>query len=356
MRHNEEEDDDSMPGQDSFVDVICNMVGILITLVVVVGIRVSQVVIEPPTEVTPVVAQTASPEKLAELKAELTDAFRARGAAEDEIETAILQARDMRANSELVEMRREQLTIVRAQVEQSIAERRAELDAESQKQFDAQRQIAEAQIKLNALMQEQLSILSQPANVEKLECVPTPIAKGVSGDSIHVRLSHGQLAVIPVAAFVDEFKARGTDYLRSSLATNNEAKDTYGPINGFRMRYQIIEKVLEDDVPGNSRMTNPQRKTLLQRLIFLPTDDDIGIALEQALLPGSEFSRALQDRKSPSDAVIAWVYTDSFEELRLLKKALWDTGVPLAVLPQLPGQQITFSFGSSGEGLRAVAQ
>jgi hypothetical protein len=49
-----------MPGQDSFVDVICNMVGILITLVVVVGIRVSQIVIDPPTEATPAVVQSAA--------------------------------------------------------------------------------------------------------------------------------------------------------------------------------------------------------------------------------------------------------------------------------------------------------
>ena len=41
MRHVEEPEDDSMPGQDSFIDVICNMVGILITLVVVVGMRVT---------------------------------------------------------------------------------------------------------------------------------------------------------------------------------------------------------------------------------------------------------------------------------------------------------------------------
>ena len=52
MRRAEEPEDDSMPGQDSFIDVICNMVGILITLVVVVGMRVSQIVIEPPVEAT----------------------------------------------------------------------------------------------------------------------------------------------------------------------------------------------------------------------------------------------------------------------------------------------------------------
>ena len=36
------DDDDSMPGQDSFIDVVCNMVGILIVLVMIVGVRASR--------------------------------------------------------------------------------------------------------------------------------------------------------------------------------------------------------------------------------------------------------------------------------------------------------------------------
>jgi hypothetical protein len=342
MRHNEEEDDDSMPGQDSFVDVICNMVGILITLVVVVGIRVSQVVIEPPTEVTPVVAQTTvSPERIAELKSELTDAIRARRAAEDEIETAILQARDMRANAELVEIRREQLTLVRAQVEQSIAERRAELDADAQKQFDAQRQIAEAQIKLHALTQEQVSLVSMPENVEEIETVPTPLAKTVTGDEIHVRLKQSQLAVIPVDALLGEVEARGGSYLRGGLAQRNEASDTYGPIDGFRLRLSVQR--YEEEPPAGMPQGSPKRTAVVLQGVFLPTADDVGIPVDQALLPTSAFSSALRSRRSAVGAVTVWVYPDSYGELRTLKKAMWEAGVPLAVRPLAKGQPIIFS-------------
>jgi hypothetical protein len=341
MRHNEEEDDDSMPGQDSFVDVICNMVGILITLVVVVGIRVSQVVIEPATEVTPVVAQTASPEKLAELKAELTDAIRARRAAEDEIETAILQARDMRANAELVDMRREQLTLVRAQVEQLIAERRAELDADAQKQFDAQRQIAEAQIKLHALTQEQVSLLSVPENVEEIETVPTPLAKTVTGDEIHVRLKQGQLAVVPVDALLGEVEARGGSYFRGGLAQRNEASDTYGPIDGFRLRLSVQR--YEEEPPAGMPAGAPKRTAVVLQGVFVPTADDVGIPVDQALLPTSAFSGALRARRSAVGAVTVWVYPDSYGELRTLKKAMWEAGIPLAVRPLAKGQPIIFS-------------
>jgi hypothetical protein len=38
-----------------------------------------------------------------------------------------------------------------------------------------------------------------------------------------------------------------------------------------------------------------------------------------------------------------WVYPDSYGELRTLKKAMWEAGVPLAVRPLAKGQPIIFS-------------
>src|SRR5262249_32909436 len=103
MRHAEEPEDDSMPGQDSFIDVICNMVGILITLVVVVGMRVPRMVMGPAAQVTPVVAKVESVRDVAKLRADLDEALRKRRDAADEVETAMSQAVDMRANAELVD-------------------------------------------------------------------------------------------------------------------------------------------------------------------------------------------------------------------------------------------------------------
>ena len=69
--------------------------------------------------------------------------------------------------------------------------------------------------------------------------MPTPLAKTVTGDEIHVRLRHGQLAVVPVDELLDEVERRGGSYLRSGLEQRNEAKDVYGPIDGFRMRLSV---------------------------------------------------------------------------------------------------------------------
>jgi hypothetical protein len=340
MRHVEEPEDDSMPGQDSFVDVICNMVGILITLVVVVGMRVAQVVIEPATELTPAVALTTGFDA-AKLQAELDEARAARRSAQDEIETSLLQAVDLRVNSQLIEARREQLSLVRAQVERDIEERRAKLDAAAQRQFDAQREIAEAQIRLNELTQEQLSLLNDATNVEEIESVPTPLAKTVTGDEIHVRLKHGQLAVVPVDELLDAVEARGSSYLRGGLEQRNEASDVYGPINGFRLRLSVERH--EEPLPATAPRGAPRRAGVVLQGVFVPTADELGMPLEQALLPTSQFSAALRARKSAVGAVTVWVYPDSYAQLRALKKAMWEAGVPLAVRPLSDGQPIIFS-------------
>jgi hypothetical protein len=340
VARDDEPEDDSMPGQDSFIDVICNMVGILITLVVVVGMRVSQMVIEPAVDVKPAVVRTTTADT-EQLQSELRDALRRRAAAADEIRTAIVQAQDMQLNASLVEARREQLTLVRAKVEQEIADRRAKLDAESQAQFDVQREIVQDKLKLDALTQEQVSLLGASNEVEEIETVPTPLAKTVNDDEIHVRINGGLLAVVPVDELLNEVERRGGSYLRGGLENRNEATDTYGPIDVFRLRFGVHRFV--ENAPPNALPGTPRRSSFVLQGAFLPTTDDLGVPVEQALLPTSQFSAALRTRKSAIGAVTAWVYPDSYAELRALKKAMWEAGVPLAVRPLPDGQPIMFS-------------
>jgi hypothetical protein len=355
VSRDDEPEDDSMPGQDSFIDVICNMVGILITLVVVVGMRVSQMVIEPAPSATQAAANVA-PAETKELQESLATALRARHAAADEIQKAMMQARDMRASAVLVDARRHQLTLVRAQVEQEIAERREKLDAESRAQFDVQREIVERRIRLDALTQEQISLASASSEVEEIEAVPTPIAKAVTGETIHVRLKGGRLALVPFNELLDEIDRRDASYMRTGLASRNEATDTYGPIDGFRLR--VIARRYTETLPAAAIGGSARRSGIRVNLIILPTDEELGVAAEQAFLPDSAFSAALRERRSAVGAVTAWVYPDSYAELRSLKKTLWDVGMPLTVRPRLAGEYIVgwMDSNSSGTDARHVAQ
>jgi hypothetical protein len=352
VQHGEDEDD-ALPGQDSFIDVVCNMVGILIVLVMIVGVRATGAN-SPTAKSAPISATAASavPQSAdSEVIRKLQEAKERAGHAKREIEDAAGQMIDLETQSILVEARRQELSLVKAAVEQDIQERRSKLSEEGQKKFDVQREIAESEIKLHQLMQEQVSLVSASPEVEKIECVPTPIAKEVTGEEIHVRLRHGLLAVLPTEELLAEVERRGVDYIRNGLNHRNQAEEVYGPIDGFRMRFFVARRE-EEAVPGAPRATMPAPSRIFLKFTFTAVSDQVGQPVEQAMLPDSKFMRTLRTKRTANPAVIAWVYADSYAELRTLKREIWKAGLPLGVRPVVGDQPIVFVTGGS----RAVAQ
>jgi hypothetical protein len=243
-----------------------------------------------------------------------------------------------------------ELNVVLAQVEENIEQRRNQLDEATRASFDVQREIGEARIKLNELTQEQLALLDAPTEVEELESVPTPLARTVTGDEVHVRLRGRWLAVIPVDALLDELRGSSVEYLRTRLSNGGEGVDVFGPIEEFRMRLSLQVEV--ETLPGASHLTTPQRRSLVQVAEFLPTRSDVGLSVEQALLPTSRLMEELRIRRANRPAVVLWAYPDSFGDIRAIKKALWELNVPLAVRPLDADDVITFST----RGSKAQAQ
>lgn len=335
------DDDDSMPGQDSFIDVVCNMVGILIVLVMIVGVRASRPA-EFDAAMTPKKKAAQAPVDnhlvdASELMKEIEEANKQTRELEQEAE----QVADLVVQAAATEHRRQQLLLLQAAVEQQIAERRAQLDEAGKAQFDVQRAIAEAEIKLTELTQEQVSLVSQAPDVEEIECVPTPIAKVVGDEAIHVRLKHGLLTLVPSDALMAEAMSRGGEYLRNGLRDRNAAEDVFGPIDGFRVRASVVR---HDSLPqGPTDVPQPKQSFLELRYTFLPVSEDIGQPIAQAILPNSQMMQVIKARRSSSPAIVAWVYPDSFGELRELKRALWNEGIPLAVRALDHRQLIVFS-------------
>ena len=352
MAHAEE--DDALPGQDSFIDVVCNMVGILIVLVMIVGVRATGGASDPAAKATVATFrpsgarfQAADEQALKELAAVRSRATRAN----EQVEKAAKEVVDLATQAVVVDAARQQLTILKAMVEKDIEERRAKLSADAQRQFDVQRQIAEAEIKLNGLTREHIALISQPAQGEKVECVPTPFGREVNGEEIHVRLLNGLLAVVPTEELIDEVERRGVDYIRTGLDRRSQAEEIYGPIDGFRMRF-VVTRQESEAIPGAMQFASSSQPKIHLRFTFLPVSDRIGHSIEQALLPDSKFMSTIRARRSSAPAVVAWVYPDSYDALRTLKREMWKAGMPLAVKPLPEGQPI--AVGTDGQ--RAVAQ
>ncbi|HEX6963428.1 MAG TPA: hypothetical protein VF175_16290 [Lacipirellula sp.] len=355
MQHAEE--DDALPGQDSFIDVVCNMVGILIVLVVIVGIRATAAKTPPKdaeaaaVRATPASFQSATDESLAALRDAEFEAL----SAQRDVAEAVERVEDLAAQSLLVDAQRQQLMLLKTTVEQEIAERREKLSEEDRRQFDVQREIAEAEIRLHQLTQEQIAVSSLPANVEKIECVPTPIAKEIDDEEIvYVLLKNKRLAVVPVADLMAEVERRGPDYLRNGLNHRNYAEESFGPVDGFRMRLILARREAGAHIPGTPHDPRAHAAPELQMIAaFTPLSESTGQTVEQALLPDSAFMRALRAKRTATPVVFVWVYGDSYAELRALKRELWKSGTPLALRPVPDGEPI--GIATHG-GYRAAAQ
>lgn len=350
MRHGNrvQEEGDGLPGEDSFLDIVANIVGILIILVMVVGVRASQGAFsEAQTEETTPVAATVAAidegvEDEAERAEELARLIQQRGR----------QATELATERQIAEAERARLLAIQSVQEEDIDARRARLDTTKQRQFDVQQQLVEAQLEHESLTRERMTLLSQPADVEEIEALPTPIASAVDGPTIHVRLRHGLISVVPFDALKDEFLNGRLGYLRDGVRTRNEVVDVVGPIEGYRMRLEI--QLYREQPVGISPMMAARvvRVEEVQTWTILPVDERLGEPVEQALDPSSRLASELSALRAGNPAVVAWVYPDSYDQLRQLKRMLWERRTPMAVWPLDEDDQIVFS----SRGSKAAAQ
>jgi len=359
------EEADGLPGQDSFLDIIANMVGILIILVMVVGVRASHSamanhdatpdsVAGSPEESKQTLAQGAK--HVALLRTELKQVSRQIMDSRGEIETMAGRIARMSQESKQQDQQRIHLDMQRALVKEDLKKRRDQLSATKQKEFDVQRQITESQIRLDEMTREQLALASAPPVVEKVENVSTPLARQVRGAEIHLRLKGGLVSIVPIQSLMDEVYPR-VDSLRRTLQQRGNVVETFGPIQGYRLRLTLARSVVPRSLVMSGHL-QPQgmvyaRKSRVEQYFkFLPVSDQLGQNVEQALLPGAALHELLKAHQREATPVTIWVYTDSFDEFRILKRALWEMKFPVAVRPMAMGDQI----GASPHGTRSAAQ
>ena len=368
-------DENELPGQDSFLDIVANIVGILIILVTVVGVRAGkapllssvssasdsdkaqsglakQALAERKAEQEELRRSTPNEESLKlkeeELHALRREAANQQAALQDLAKNVILSEQQLAENDN----ERVKLLAVINTLEETIEKERQALGKEKSEQLRLQEQLRNASLKLDDLAREQFAAEIAPAiedqTVEKIENLPTPLAKTVSGEEIHVRLKNGRVSVIPLEPLIAVLK---TDAKANAERIGNRSTyvDTVGPIGGYRMRYRLEKKTI-------SVATHSGQATgivvQLDRWELLPVADDLGVPVAQALLHNSELSKAMQGKDREQTVVTLWVYPDSFQEFRTLKKDLFDLGYATAGRPMPDGIRI----GGSPNGSKSSAQ
>ena len=334
---------DELAGHDSFLDVVTNIVGILILLVMVVGLRSSHAVAtsltkeDPSRAARPAAAENdvrAAHQAAADSERDVRELLRRTAAAHDE---ALLREQERMWLSEAV-----------AEAEQEIAARRAELNTEDQRDYDLRRKLTEAQVKLEELTREQIALMSREPAVEQIECEPTPLGKVVTGKEVHLLLAEDHVAVVPFEELLDLMKDDvGANIWR--LRQEDELERTLGPIHGFRLRYWFVKTPVVARAESGAVMTGsfPQ----FSRCYFLPVSTPVGEPAAEALQPDSGFARYLRQVR-PGTTVTIWTYPGNYDRLREVKRAVREFGFQIAVRPLPPGMPI----GASRTGSESVSE
>ncbi len=349
-----------LPGQDSFLDIVANIVGILILLVMVVGLRAAQaprqdspkspeqtVVAEAEPRAKPSAAAATSVSEEA-----LANVVRKALATQADLKQQVVKAVRSKRELQLREAERVELATLIAGVEQEIEQRRQQMDQQEREDFDLRAKLGSAQQELDRLSRQRIALLSVEPAVEELESRPaadtdhaTPLAELVKGESLHVRLAHGRVAVIPRDQLLDRLK----DTVQDGLWRYHDGKPfslTEGPMDGFMATLY-----------GQMYQTQTQRG-LATGVRFLglevkPENPQIGEPVDNAVEANSWFmSRVRQAAGRQKQTIIVWTYPESFKHYRRLKDALFDAGFSVAGRPMPAGETI----GWSPNGTKSAAQ
>jgi hypothetical protein len=337
-----DDDTDELVGQDSFLDVVTNIVGILILLVMVVGLRSSQAVA---TAINTPDAPAAPP---AITEDDVQAAYQAAADADRDVRQLIGRAVAARDEAQFREQERSWLTAAVAEAEQEIAARRARLNSDDQRDFDLRRKLTEAQVTLEELTREQIALLSQEPAVEEIECQPTPIGKVVTGKEVHVLLSDDHLAVVPFDELLELMKEDVASNVWR-LREQDELDRTIGPVGDFRLRYWFIKTavVARTEAGAVTAATFPR----FSRCYFLPITTPVGEPAADALLADSRFARVLR-RLRPDTTITIWTYPGNYDRLREVKRTVREFGLQVAVRPLPPGMPI----GASRNGSESLSE
>jgi hypothetical protein len=319
--------DEEAFGSDSFLDIVANVVGILIILVMIAGLRARHV---PDFDAQPSDDQRAALDALEDdARGMATDMHRV--ARELEEITAIGASR---------KLERDSLVYLEAEAKHLLDDRRDKLGQHEREAFDLRRKVAERETKLTQLTRDLQDATATESTSVEIENYPTPISRTVTGHEAHFQLKHGRVVSVPINEAVELMK----DGIRRNLPRLEhvaEVTDTIGPIGDFRLRYTLGKVAVG-------------RNQALVDLTFemVPLEEPLGETIDEAMAPKSDFRAALAHTNPRHTTITLWAYPDSFAVYRAVKKELYKQGFAVAGRP-LPMNQF---ISGSPHGSKSAAE
>ncbi len=387
-------------GSDSFLDIVANIVGILIILIVIAGVRLRMSprrlppearipVLDQTTEesndvpLMPLLASDPEPEPepeppvptmgVAEVAEESTperdrpepeppplppppdvpevqvrDDLR-RQAADLEREIAALRQKVQQKQAAAERESRELLAAKAslAEAEESLKKSRASLQAEQKILAELKRDL-QATVESVLALRRQIDETDVTPETEVIEHRVTPLGRVVNGQELHYLLQGNRVVPVPVDELARKLHSQ-IQRKKQTLVKLQQYEGTVGPIGGFEMRYRI-EKVrlsLAEELKYGQSVVRMN----VTRWSLLPVEGILFETAEEALRRGSKFYESLL-QAGPLTTITLWVYPDSFGLSREIQAFAHRHGYEVAARPLPFGVPIT----GSPDGSKSVAQ
>ncbi len=334
---------------DSFLDVVANVVGIILRLIMVAWIaaRGYKAVVPPPPPV-PALAEPAAPAPPSDPRVEWLASRRKTLTAE---EAAAAHAAALRGPD--AEAIRAEIAAVARAGDAVLAKHRA-----AQEDAEKKRAVARAALSSAEDLHKRARVLLD--EVERLRKLPplrktlhyhTPVSAELQSDEAMFECRAGRVTLIDTQALlkkaISEARTR-SDELKSAW----ELTGTTPQVGAFRMKFVIERERGAAEGLGGAGPVGGSYRYGLSGWTLLPADDKRGEDADTALRAGSAFRR-ITDALSPKQtAVTLWVYDDSFPLYRKLRDHLHGREFVVAGRP-LPGDA---PIGSSRNGTASRGQ
>ncbi|HEX3871185.1 MAG TPA: hypothetical protein VHV77_12150 [Pirellulales bacterium] len=315
-------------GSDSFLDIVANMVGILIILVMIAGLRAKQI---PEAGAQPSDAQQAELAALQQEEDNLTS----------DTQRLAIDVQQVSLIRESRKRERDSLLYLEAEAKRLLDEKRNTLSSRQQEEYDLRLALSQRETELERLTRELQDAAAAPAaNAVKIENYPTPISRTVHGHEAHFQLKHNRITPVPIDEAMKEI-VRDSRRTMNKLQNSDEVVETLGPFGDFRVRYTLAKI----SISSHQAMVD-------MSFVMLPMSELSGETYEQAMELRSEFRAALAQTNPRNTTMTLWTYPDSFALYRTLKRELYKQGFAVAGRP-IP---MNHPIGGAQDGTKSAAE
>src|ERR1019366_9297716 len=295
---------------DSFLDLVTNVVGIIIRLILVtwVGARsyhASMQWIElDPANQAPKAAPKASDDplhnRIEASKHDLDDAKTRLLAQLKELDE--IDETTQKENAELATLvsrrnalENENKTLESKAVQRGVQVKQASLSAE------------EVRERSKKLLAELKQVEAMPSSKKQLK-YHAPVSRVVQSEELNFECKSGRVTYIDLPSFMQEIKL-SVDEVRVEMRTQSRVERTTAPIGPYRLRY-VFERERSVVSSGSFGLSSWEIE---------PITAERGETLQQALAATSQFRQLTDGLDANLSVVTFWVYPDSFELFRPLR-------------------------------------